>query len=104
MNDTYIQPVCNGHIYLENSYLDATDSFSQAAKAGAQQCGGPDPGEMFPTGNVLVGGATFGATSPVEDVFDPTATYSYTPDIADTTMRDDIINNAGYKNIPFPGD
>jgi len=99
----YAIGVNDGQNWFESNYCSGDGAWQQVAKW--SQGGEAEPGKLFQENNTLVNGATFGATSTEGSMaLDPSTVYSYTPDTADTTMRDDVINNAGWQNVSFPGD
>ena len=60
---------------------------------------GLQSGEIKGNGNMLLSGA-FIEERNSENVFTPP--YLYTAETATTALRDDIIANAGWQDVPFP--
>jgi pectate lyase len=90
---------------FENNIYDSTESPNQVAKANLQSGSViPNPpahGVIRESGNLFIGGA-FISERERDLCFVPP--YSYTLQTATTTLRDQIIANAGWQNVSFPGD
>ena len=81
---------------LENNVADAT---GQGTRLTWPFESGLQSGEIKGNGNMLLSGA-FIEERNSENVFTPP--YLYTAETATTALRDDIIANAGWQDVPFP--
>lgn len=81
---------------LENNVADATGD--RDVLAGANESG-MQSGEIRATGNLMLSGAGIHERNPV-NVFAPPYSYSLAP--ATLPLRDEVISDAGWQNVPFP--
>ena len=95
----YIIGSADGRIYFENNYVNPSGSGNNTVRI--QNKGSPGAGGVFALGNVL-NGANLESNDPIGNVFHPSDSYSYTAETANTTLRDNIISTAGWRDVPFP--
>lgn len=99
-NYGYVIGVADGRAYFESNYCKP-GNYPEVGKWSPKEL---PSGKFFVRNNTL-NGATFGRTnSNSADVFEPTSFYSYTLDVPNAAMRDNIVANAGYQSVAFPGD
>lgn len=72
-----------------------------AVSATVANVGDTDKGYARSTNDLFLGNSTTLLNAP-DTVFDPASFYSFSPEVADSTLKAKVMSNAGWNNVAFP--